>query len=94
MQVKIITGNTLSELEDGVNSFLSSLKCDPKNVQFYLDNQSAVVEYENVCKGICCECMFWDDGGDFEARIGTCQMLDIRKRFGDNSCNHFTDRRR
>ena len=94
MQVKIITGNTLAELEDCVNSFLESLDGEPRNIQFYLDNWSAVVEYENVCKGLCCDCKFWDDGNDSDSLIGLCQMHGGRKRFNQKGCKEFNDIRR
>ena len=94
MQVKIITGNTLAELEESVNVFLGSLDDEPKNIQFYLDNWSAVVEYENVCKGICCDCKFWDDGDDMDSLIGLCQRHGGRKRFNQKSCKDFFDNRR
>ena len=90
MQVKFITGNSLTELEDGVNSFLDGLSDEPQEVRFDIDKLNVIIIYNKVRKNaLCCECKFWQDtdGGT----MGLCQRYGGRKRFDCKACANYED---
>lgn len=91
MQVKLITGNDLANLESNLNSFLATLSSDP-TIKYELADLMAIVEFSEVLKkALCCDCKHWDCGGSSDSVIGLCQMCGLRKRFNSKSCSKYAD---
>lgn len=95
LQIEIVTGETKKELQSNVNTFLTTLSDDAvKSIKTEASECTATILYvvKESWKGhMCCDCRYWDDSNDCEALIGLCQVCGGRRRFNNNSCEHFKD---
>ena len=91
LQIKIIQG---LELDSLVNEFLATIDEDSiKEMDIDVPKQTAIIQYltnEGWEKRMCCECQFWDDGGETNT-TGLCQATGKRIRFNCRACKEFKD---
>lgn len=91
LQVKLVQGKDMETLENNVNRFLASLSSDVKDIK--VDGATAFVLYEleELWKDrMCCECQYWDDGGETGV-TGICHECGQRRRFNYKACECFKD---
>jgi hypothetical protein len=92
MQVKLIHGNDLANLEHNLNLFLATLGKEPNEIKYALSDMTAIVEFSEVLKDtMCCDCKHWDCGDSSDSVIGFCQMCGQRKRFNSKGCSKYAD---
>lgn len=91
LQIKIIQD---AELNSAVNEFLATIDEDAVrdlNIDTY--RSEAIIQYvikENWAERMCCECQFWDDGGQNNTS-GLCQHNGKRVRFNCRACKYYKD---
>ena len=93
LQTLPVIGKDLSDLTQGINTALSTIKSKNPQVQF-LTEQSAVIIYEltNIYENcICCECQYWDESQNPGGMMGLCQHNGGRKRFSNKACDDYKD---
>ena len=91
LQIKYVKGKDIETLEKNVNEFLASLTSEVKDIK--TDQNMAVILYEVLetwKNRICCECQYWDDGGE-TTTSGLCHDCGQRRRFNSKACKHFKD---
>lgn len=94
LQIKYLQGKDIETLEKNVNEFLASLTSEVKDIK--TDQNMAVILYEVMetwKNRICCECQYWDDGGE-TTTSGLCHDCGQRRRFNNKACKNFKDIRR
>lgn len=92
LQTKFIYGVDLPDLQQNLNKVLSETHSDSINVQYFLEQKVAVVEYEideDYKNEICCDCAYWN--ASTNNLMGICQYCGQRKRFSDKACTGFVD---
>ena len=94
IQVKFINANEIVELETATNEFLQTVKAEAiKDIKYDFDELVSIVQYEFVedwKNHMCCDCQYWDDGGDTSV-TGICHETGQRRRFNCKSCEHYKD---
>lgn len=94
LQIKLIPGKDIESLNNAVNAFLAVLSDEAvKDIKTDLDRMIAFIEYstnEEWKKRMCCECQYWDDGGE-TGTSGMCQECGQRRRFNCKACECFKD---
>lgn len=97
LQIQIIKGGLADDLTKAVNDFLATIDGDSvKDLDVDVMEGTAVIQYviKEAWKGrICCECQYWDDGGE-TTTSGLCQEHGRRCRFNCKACECFKDVRR
>ncbi len=91
LQIKYVQGKDVLTLEKNVNEFLASLTSEVKDIK--TENGMAVILYEVMedwKKRMCCECQYWDDGGE-TTTSGICHECGQRRRFNAKACKSFKD---
>ena len=92
MRVKIVSGTDYAELETKLNDYLSTIDHSDAKINYQLDKMVIIVEHEEkqvVCR--CCDCQYYDKGGDYRGAWGLCQKKGVRTRFSEIKCDYFTD---
>lgn len=91
LQTKFVMGTDLPDLNQSLNMALSQIKSDNVKINYFLDNLTAVVEYntsEDYANRLCCECSEWEEiktGG----MSGICHACGKKKRFSCRACESF-----
>ena len=91
LQIKFVEGKDIQTLENNVNEFLASLTSEVKDIK--TENGMATILYEvfEAWKNrMCCECQYWDDGGE-PTTSGICHECGQRRRFNTRACKCFKD---
>lgn len=94
LQTKFVLGVDVPDLEQSLNAALTKIASENIKVNYFLDNLTAIVEYEVLeayKQRLCCECSFWDDGGATSSLSGFCTMTGKRLRYNCKACSHYTD---
>ena len=92
MQIRILLGTDLIDLQNAVNDFLKSINDEDPNIEIDFANISAVVRYhERDAKRLCCDCIHFDGDSDTSSPMGLCQICGKRVRFNTKSCKDFND---
>lgn len=98
IQVKIIVGKSIENLNEEINSFLSNLSTDDvRDISINATSLTGIVHFEIKDKWsghMCCDCTHWDDSGQSSSVVGLCQFCGGRKRFNSKACSDFVDVRR
>lgn len=80
--------------EDMINAFLATIKTeDVRNVDVR-ESGFTVILYEVKeawVNRICCDCKYFDDGGDSSSVSGVCIECGGRRRFNCKACDKFKD---
>ena len=94
LQIEIVTGMTTDEIKSNVNRFLTTLQDEAvKDIKVEAAEGVATILYviqEEWKKRMCCECQYWDDGGE-TTTSGLCHQCGQRRRFNYPACNCFKD---
>ena len=94
LQIEIVTGMTSEEIKRNVNRFLTTLQDDAvKDIKVEASDGIATILYviqDKWKKRMCCECQYWDDGGE-TTTSGICHDCGARRRFNYPACEHFKD---
>lgn len=94
LQVEIVTGMTAEELKANINTFIATLQDDAvKDVKVEASDGIATILYviqEKWKKRLCCDCQYWDDGGETKP-TGLCHQCGQRRRFNYPACEFFKD---
>lgn len=94
LQIEIVTGMTTEEIKSNVNRFLTTLQDEAvKDIKVEAAEGIATILYviqEEWKKRMCCECQYWDDGGE-TTTSGLCHQCGQRRRFNYPACNCFKD---
>lgn len=94
IQVKIITTKELATLDCKANEFLATLDEDAEpSVNVDIEKGVVTIVYkvrEEYLKRMCCDCQYWDDGGE-TGTVGICQEHGQRRRFNYKACKCFKD---
>ena len=94
LKVKIIDAVTRHSLEEGLNDFLASITSEEvRNIVYDFPNCTVAIEYEAKeawAKALCCDCQYWDDGGE-TTTSGLCHDCGQRRRFNNKACKCFKD---
>ena len=94
LQVEIVTGMTAEEIKRNVNVFLTTLQDDAvKDIKVEASEGIATILYviqDEWKKRMCCECQYWDDGGE-TTTSGICHQCGARRRFNYPACECFKD---
>lgn len=86
-------GTDLPDLNRSLNEALS--KIENPHINYFLDNLTAVIEYETVSlNNICCECKFWDSTDSENDVVGICHKRGKRLRFNCRACDYYDDIRK
>lgn len=91
IQIKFVQGKDIQTLENNVNEFLASLTSEVKDIK--TENGTATILYEVLeawKNRMCCECQYWDDGGE-PTTSGICHECGQRRRFNTRACKCFKD---
>ena len=92
MRVKIVVGTDYADLQNQLNDYLESLDRTPATVRYELDKLIAIVEHEEKkIVSRCCDCQFYDAGGDIRGAWGLCHRKGIRTRFSEKKCECYMD---
>jgi len=92
LKVKFVRGKDMETLEANVNEFLALLSSEAVR-DIKPDGASALILYEceEAWKNrMCCECQYWDDGGE-TTTSGICHECGQRRRFNYKACECFKD---
>lgn len=94
IQIKFIHENEIVALETATNEFLQTVETESvKDIKYDFEELVAIVQYELIEEWknhMCCDCMYWDDGGETGVS-GICHETGQRKRFNYKSCKCFKD---
>lgn len=94
LQVEIVTGMTSDEIKRNINMFLATLQEDAvKDIKVEAAEGIATILYvfkELWEDRICCDCQYWDDGGETGV-TGLCHEHGQRRRFNYKACECFKD---
>ena len=94
LQIKFVQGKDIESLNDAANEFLASFDEDSiRSIGIDYDKMIALVQYVANAewkKRMCCECKYWDDGGE-PTTSGFCQENGRRRRFDYKACECFKD---
>lgn len=94
LQIKIVTGVENQDLENEVNRFLTTVDDDAvKDIKVDTSKGIATIQYviKELWKGqMCCDCKYWDDGGE-PTTSGLCQECGQRRRFNAKACERYKD---
>lgn len=94
IQIKFINENEIAALETATNEFLQTVETESvKDIKYDFEEMVAIVQYERIeeyLKRICCDCQYWDDGGE-TGTVGICQEHGQRRRFNYKACKCFKD---
>lgn len=94
LQVEIVTGMTAEEIKANINAFLATLQEDAvKDIKVEASDGIATILYviqDEWKKRMCCECQYWDDGGE-TTTSGICHQCGSRRRFNYPACKCFKD---
>lgn len=94
LQIEIVTGMTTEEIKGNVNRFLTTLQDEAvKDIKVDAAEGIATILYviqEEWKKRMCCECQYWDDGGE-TTTSGLCHQCGQRRRFNYPACKCFND---
>lgn len=97
LQVEIVNGMTSDEIKRNINTFLATLQDDAvKDIKVEAAEGIATILYviQELWKDrICCDCKYWDDGGETGV-TGLCHEHGQRRRFNYKACDCFKDVRR
>lgn len=94
IQIKVVTGMTVEELQTAANEFLTTLQDEAvKDVKINAPEGIATILYvyqEEWENHMCCDCQYWDDGGEMTTS-GICHECGKRRRFNNKACKCFKD---
>lgn len=97
IQIKFINENEIAALETATNEFLQTVETESvKDIKYDFEEMVAIIQYELIeeyLKRMCCDCRYWDDGGE-TGTVGMCQEHGQRRRFNYKACKCFKDVRR
>ena len=101
LQVKILQGTEVADLNKSINDFLATIKSeDVRDIKFGLTAENipliAIIQYEITEAFVnrkCYDCKYWDDGGSTSAVSGLCHECGQRRRFNCDACSMFKDAR-
>ena len=82
--------------EDRINEFLSTIETEDVIRIDVRESGFAVIQYEKKeawSNRHCCDCKYWDDGGDTASVGGLCIECGQIRRFNCKACNKFHDYR-
>jgi len=91
LKIKYVQGKDLQTLENNVNAFLASLTSEVIDIK--TEEGMVVILYkekESWEGRLCCDCQYWDDGGEMTTS-GLCHECGQRRRFNNKSCDRFKD---
>ena len=80
--------------EDAVNAFLAKIKTENVRHVDVKESGFTVILYEaeqTWTNRLCCDCKYFDDGGDPSSIGGVCIECGSRRRFNCKACEHFKD---
>lgn len=94
IQLKLVIVKELATLDEKVNEFLATLNEDAEpSITIDFEKGVATILYkqnEQWKSRLCCECKYWDDGGE-PTTSGLCQERGQRRRFDYKACECFKD---
>lgn len=94
IQIKIVDDVEIEGLQDAVNDFLKTVDSEAvKDIKVDFNEMTATILYEMIehwKKRMCCECQYWDDGGE-TTTSGICHEHGQRRRFNYPACECFKD---
>ena len=94
VQIKFVDSVEIEGLERAINDFLKTVESDAvKDIRVDFKELTATIQYELVeewKKRMCCECQYWDDGGE-TSTSGICHEHGQRRRFNYKACECFKD---
>ena len=94
LQIKLVEGVDIRSLNEACNKFLAGLDADcVQEIKTDYKELIVLIQYvanEEWKSRMCCECQFWDDGGE-PTMSGLCQCRGGRRRFDNKACNCFKD---
>lgn len=94
VQIKLLEGVDIRSLNDACNKFLAGIDEDAvRDIRADYKEMVALIEYvteEIWKKRMCCECQYWDDGGE-TTTSGICHECGQRRRFNAKACKCFKD---
>ena len=94
LQIKLVQGKDIKSLNDAANEFLAVFDEDAvKDIKVDYDKLIALIQYvanEEWKSRMCCECQYWDDGGE-PTTSGICHECGQRRRFNYKACECFKD---
>lgn len=96
LQIKLIKGESVDDLANKVNDFLTSVET-VTDIKVTDTSLMAVIQYEigeQWKKEICTDCKYWDCGQSSDALMGLCQRCGGRRRFNSLACKEWEDNRR
>lgn len=96
LQIQIIKGDSPEELTKKANEFLATIDGDAVKDLNISPFGECVIQYvikEAHVGRMCCECQYWDDGGE-TTTSGLCHEHGRRCRFNCKACTSFKDVRR
>ena len=96
LQIKILQGKDIGDLNERVNEFLATVKSDAikDNIDFDIPELVAIIKYELLEQWygrLCSECKYWDDGESSDSVSGLCQERGCRRRFNAKACERYQD---
>lgn len=96
LQIKIVKGKDIGDLNERVNEFLATVKSDAikDNIDFDIPELVAIIKYELLEQWhgrLCSECKYWDDGESSDSVSGLCQECGKRRRFNAKACERYQD---
>lgn len=97
LQIQIIKGGLAEDLNKKINEFLATIHEDSvRDISVDVMQGTAVIQYvikEAHVGRMCCECQYWDDGGE-TTTSGLCHEHGKMCRFNCKACTSFKDVRR
>ena len=94
IQIKLINENEIVALEAATNEFLQTIDTESvKDIKYDFEEMVAIIHYvlvEEWKNHMCCDCQYWDDGGETGVS-GICHENGQRRRFNYKSCKCFKD---
>ena len=94
IQIKFIHANEIVALETATNEFLQTVETESvKDIKYDFEELVSIVQYELIEEWkdrMCCECRYWDDGGE-TGTTGLCHEHGQRRRFNYKACKCFKD---
>jgi len=94
IQVKFVDDVEIEGLEKAINDFLATIESETvKDICVDFKEMTATIQYdiaEAWKNRMCCECQYWDDGGE-TTTSGICHETGQRRRFNNKACKCFKD---
>lgn len=91
LRIKYVQGKDIQTLENNVNAFLASLTSEVIDIKTEEGMVVILYKEEEAWEiSLCCDCQYWDDGGE-TTTSGLCHQCGQRRRFNNKACRSFRD---